>query len=88
MAHISIDLPSISQQQKKRLIESMQEILSEIAEIDKNEISVSLHELPRENMNTADYNTADKKTEKSKTEKSAGQEKEVKKKSFFKEMFP
>ena len=50
MAHISVDLPSISQAQKKKLIESMQEILSEIAEIDKSEISVSLHELPRENM--------------------------------------
>ena len=35
MAHISIDLPSISQQQKKKLIEGMQALLSEIAEIDK-----------------------------------------------------
>ena len=85
MAHISVDLPSISQAQKKKLIESMQEILSEIAEIDKSEISVSLHELPRENMNTADSSISDKKTEKSKSEKT---EKEVKKKSFFKEMFP
>ena len=89
MAHISVDLPSISQAQKKKLIESMQEILSEIAEeiaeIDKSEISVSLHELPRENMNTADSSISDKKTEKSKAEKP---EKEVKKKSFFKEMFP
>ena len=80
MAHISVDLPSISQAQKKKLIESMQEILSEIAEI-----SVSLHELPRENMNTADSSISDKKSEKSKSEKV---EKEVKKKSFFKEMFP
>ena len=88
MAHISIDLPSISQAQKKRLIESMQEILSEIAEIDKSEISVSLHELPRENMNTSENITANKRIERSKSEKSAGQEKEVKKKSFFKEMFP
>ena len=85
MAHISVDLPSISQAQKKKLIESMQEILSEIAEIDKSEISVSLHELPRENMNTAESSISDKKTEKSKAEKT---EKEVKKKSFFKEMFP
>ena len=85
MAHISIDLPSISQAQKKKLIESMQEILSEIAEIDKSEISVSLHELPRENMNTADRSISDKKSEKSKSEKV---EKEVKKKSFFKEIFP
>lgn len=85
MAHISVDLPSISQAQKKKLIESMQEILSEIAEIDKSEISVSLHELPRENMNTADCSISDKKSEKSKSEKT---EKEVKKKSFFKEMFP
>ena len=85
MAHISIDLPGISQAQKKRLIESMQEILSEIAEIDKSEISVSLHELPRENMNTADSSISDKKSEKSKAEKP---EKEVKKKSFFKEIFP
>lgn len=85
MAHISVDLPSISQAQKKKLIESLQEILSEIAEIDKSEISVSLHELPRENMNTADSSISDKKTEKSKGEKP---EKEVKKKSFFKEMFP
>ena len=69
MAHISIDLPSISQAQKKKLIESMQEILSEIAEIDKSEISVSLHELPRENMNTADSSISDKKTEKKKEEK-------------------
>lgn len=88
MAHISVDLPSISQAQKKKLIESMQEILSEIAEIDKSEISVSLHELPRENMNTAESSISDKRIEKSKCEKSAGQEKEVKKKSFFKEMFP
>lgn len=85
MAHISVDLPSISQQQKKKLIESLQEILSEIAEIDKSEISVSLHELPRENMNTADGCISDKKSEKNKSEKA---EKEVKKKSFFKEMFP
>lgn len=85
MAHISVDLPSISQAQKKKLIESMQEILSAIAEIDKSEISVSLHELPRENMNTAESSISDKKTEKSKAEKP---EKEVKKKSFFKEMFP
>ncbi len=88
MAHISVDLPSISQAQKKKLIESLQDILSEIAEIDKSEISVSLHELPRENMNTADSSISDKRIEKSKGEKSAGQEKEVKKKSFFKEMFP
>ncbi len=88
MAHISIDLPGISQAQKKRLIESMQEILSEIAEIDKSEISVSLHELPRENMNTSENITDNKRIERSKSEKSAGQEKEVKKKSFFKEMFP
>ena len=85
MAHISVDLPSISQAQKKKLIESMQEILSEIAEIDKSEISVSLHELPRENMNTADSSISDKKSQKSKSEKV---EKEVKKKSFFKEIFP
>lgn len=85
MAHISVDLPSISQAQKKKLIESLQEILSEIVEIDKSEISVSLHELPRENMNTAESSISDKKTEKSKVEKP---EKEVKKKSFFKEMFP
>lgn len=85
MAHISVDLPSISQTQKKKLIESMQEILSEIAEIDKQEISVSLHELPRENMNTSDCCSGSKKAVKSKDERS---EKEVKKKSFFKEMFP
>lgn len=85
MAHISVDLPSISQAQKKKLIESMQEILSEIAEIDKREISVSLHELPRENMNISDYSSGSKKTAKSKDELS---DKEVKKKSFFKEMFP
>lgn len=87
MAHISVDLPSISQAQKKKLIESLQDILSEIAEIDKSEISVSLHELPRENMNTADSSSSisDKRIEKSKGEKP---EKEVKKKSFFKEMFP
>ena len=85
MVHISVDLASISQAQKKKLIESLQDILSEIAEIDKSEISVSLHELPRENMNTADSSISDKKTEKSKAEKP---EKEVKKKSFFKEMFP
>ncbi len=85
MAHISVDLPSISQAQKKKLIKSMQEILSEIAEIDKNEISVSLHELPRENMNISESSAESKKPEKSK-EKTAA--KELKKKSFFKEMFP
>ena len=85
MAHISVDLPSISQEQKKKLIKSMQEILSEIAEIDKNEISVSLHELPRENMNISESSAESKKLEKSK-EKTAA--KELKKKSFFKEMFP
>ena len=85
MAHISVDLPSISQTQKKKLIESMQEILSEIAEIDKREISVSLHELPRENMNIYESSAESKKLEKSK-EKTAA--KELKKKSFFKEMFP
>ena len=88
MAHISVDLPSISQAQKKKLIEHMQDILSEIAEIDKREISVSLHELPKENMNATDCSIEDKKSEKSKAKKSAGQEKEIKKKSFFKEMFP
>ena len=86
MAHISIDLPSISQSQKKKLIESIQSLLSEIAEIDKSEISVSLHELPRENMNSSEnQNSQNVKEEKAK-EKPA--EKEAKKKSFFKEMFP
>ena len=85
MAHISIDLPSISQQQKRKLIESMQAILSEIAEIDKSEISVSLHELPRENMNSSENNIKSVKEENKQTK---SEEKEVKKKSFFKEIFP
>lgn len=86
MAHISIDLPSISQQQKKKLIEGMQALLSEIAEIDKSEISVSLHELPRENMNSSENNIKSEKEETRQEKKS--EEKEVKKKSFFKEIFP
>ncbi|MDY5051330.1 MAG: tautomerase family protein [Candidatus Mucispirillum faecigallinarum] len=86
MAHISIDLPSISQQQKKKLIEGMQALLSEIAEIDKSEISVSLHELPRENMNSSENNIKSVKEETRQEKKS--EEKEVKKKSFFKEIFP
>jgi len=84
MAHISIDLPSISQAQKKKLIESLQDILSEIAEIDKSEISVSLHELPRENMNGTSSYEENKKEVKEKEPK----KQEEKKKSFFKEMFP
>lgn len=86
MAHISIDLPSISQQQKKKLIEGMQALLSEIAEIDKSEISVSLHELPRENMNSSENNIKSIKEETRQEKKP--EEKEVKKKSFFKEIFP
>lgn len=85
MAHISIDLPSISSSQKKRLISEMQNLLSEIAEIDINEISVSLHELPVENMNGNSLRQESKKEIK---EQKKIEEKEVKKKSFFKEMFP
>lgn len=85
MAHISIDLPSISSSQKKRLISEMQNLLSEIAEIDVNEISVSLHELPVENMNGNSLRQESKKEIK---EQKKIEEKEVKKKSFFKEMFP
>lgn len=85
MAHISIDLPSISSNQKKRLISEMQNLLSEIAEIDVNEISVSLHELPVENMNGNSLRQESKKEIK---EQKKIEEKEVKKKSFFKEMFP
>ena len=85
MAHISIDLPSISSSQKKRLISEMQNLLSEIAEIDINEISVSLHELPVENMNGNSLRQESKKEIK---EQKKIEEKEVKKKSFFKEIFP
>ncbi len=85
MAHISIDLPSISSSQKKRLISEMQNLLSEIAEIDVNEISVSLHELPVENMNGNSLRQESKKEIK---EQKKIEEKEVKKKSFFKEIFP
>lgn len=85
MAHISIDLPSISSSQKKRLISEMQNLLSEIAEIDVNEISVSLHELPVENMNG---NILRQESKKEIKEQKKIEEKEVKKKSFFKEMFP
>ena len=88
MAHISIDLPSISQSQKKKLIESMQAVLSEIAEIDKSEISVSLHELPRENMNSSDNKVQSTKAEKEEKLEEKPAEKEAKKKSSFKEMFP
>ena len=56
MAHISIDLPSISSSQKKKLISEMRNLLSDIADIEVSEISVSLHELPLENMNgTSSY---------------------------------
>lgn len=85
MAHISIDLPSISSNQKKRLISEMQNLLSEIAEINVNEISVSLHELPVENMNGNSLRQESKTEIK---EQKKIEEKEVKKKSFFKEMFP
>ncbi len=84
MAHISIDLPSISSSQKKRLISEMQNLLSEIADIEVSEISVSLHELPIENMNgAAVYNNVKKDVKESEKPKQ-----EEKKKSFFKEMFP
>ena len=38
MAHISIDLPSISSSQKKKLISEMRNLLSEIADINVSEI--------------------------------------------------
>ena len=84
MAHISIDLPSISSSQKKRLISEMRNLLSDIADIEVSEISVSLHELPIENMNGASSYEENKKEVKEKEPK----KQEEKKKSFFKEMFP
>lgn len=84
MAHISIDLPSISSSQKKKLISEMRNLLSEIADIEVSEISVSLHELPRENMNGTSSYEENKKEVKEKEPK----KQEEKKKSFFKEIFP
>lgn len=84
MAHISIDLPSISSSQKKKLISEMRNLLSDIADIEVSEISVSLHELPIENMNGASSYEENKKEVKEKEPK----KQEEKKKSFFKEMFP
>lgn len=85
MAHISIDLPSITSSQKKKLITEMQKLLSEIAEIDVSEITVSLHELPLENMSSKPAVNTEVKKEQETKEKP---KQEVKKKSFFKEMFP
>ena len=84
MAHISIDLPSISSSQKKKLISEMRNLLSEIADIEVSAISVSLHELPLENMNGTSSYEENKKEVKEKEPK----KQEEKKKSFFKEMFP
>lgn len=86
MAHISLDIPSISQARKKELINELISLVSEIAEIDENSISVSIHELPLENMNgdSSVSRSVAKKEEKEKPK----QQKEEKKKSFFKEMFP
>lgn len=86
MAHISIDLPSISSSQKKKLISEMRNLLSEIADINVSEISVSLHELPIENMNGTSSYEENKKEVKEKEKEPKKQEE--KKKSFFKEMFP
>lgn len=86
MAHISVDLPAINKEQKKKLIESLQNVLSEIADIDKSEISVSLHELPRENMNNSD--NVERKDIKAINNKNKINEKQAKKKSIFKEIFP
>ncbi len=86
MAHISVDLPAINKEQKKKLIESLQNVLSDIADIDKSEISVSLHELPRENMNNSD--NVERKDIKAINNKNKINEKQAKKKSIFKEIFP
>lgn len=86
MAHISIDLPSISSSQKKKLISEMRNLLSDIADIEVSEISVSLHELPIENMNGTSSYEENKKEVKEKEKEPKKQEE--KKKSFFKEMFP
>lgn len=85
MAHISIDLPSITSSQKKKLITEMQKLLSEIAEIEPGEITVSLHELPLENMSNKSNSYAEVKKEQENKEKPKQEEK---KKSFFREMFP
>lgn len=86
MAHISVDLPAINKEQKKKLIESLQNVLSDIADIDKSEISVSLHELPQENMNNSD--NVERKDIKAINNKNKINEKQAKKKSIFKEIFP
>ncbi len=83
MAHVSIDIPGITQGRKKELINEIKALVAEKAEIEESSISVSIHELPVENMSNdtsgIHKNTAKKEEQKEKTER---------KKSIFKEMFP
>lgn len=79
MAHISIDTKPISAEKKKELIEKMTSILAEISSTDPALISVSIHELSEDNMNTG--KPVSQPAEPEKVE-------EPKKKSFFKELFP
>lgn len=83
MAHISVDIKPISAQKKKELIDGFVKLLSETAEIPASEISISIHELPEDNMKctsaTENVDSQPKKDESKDTSK---------KKSFLKELFP
>ncbi len=84
MAHVAIDIPGISQSRKKELIMEVKSLVADIAEIDEESISVSIHELPVENMNSSTISSKQTSRKEDQSEKK-GQEK---KKSIFKEMFP
>ncbi len=92
MAHITIDLPTISNDKKRKLATSMIETLSEITGIDISEISLTIYELPEENIIFGSNIKIDNKKEKAKEtdkaiEKTASNQ-SGKKTSFFKEIFP
>lgn len=84
MPHISVEIPAVSKERKHELIKTFRKVLSDIAGIDIESISVSIHELPEENMNccVSPASLPDKKS------KPARSEKDGRKKSFFREIFP
>lgn len=83
MAHISVDIKPISAQKKKELIDGFVKLLSETAEIPPSEISISIHELPEDNMKSTGIAVNNDAQPKKDENKDNGR-----KKSFFKELFP
>ena len=89
MPHISVDSPILSLKQKKALIKALRQTFAEIADIEEENISVTVHELPTENMTFDEiYIEDDENNDDNNYKSSKEKNKTGRKKSFFREIFP